>query len=143
MRSLCLSAFILSWLVGASAYAIDDSDVGIYVVVHRDGTLTTKSFRLVKGDKNWKVEDRRPDGSWVDVTCTGNCVLGVSGPDDIKRFFLSTALAEIVPTCVHNTAFAFCRYSLVKDPKFRGYIFVALTEQKPISLRLARVAPKK
>jgi hypothetical protein len=136
-------AFVLSSLVGASAYAIDESDLGIYVVVHRDGSLTTKSFRLAKGDKSWKVEDRRPDGSWVDVTCTGDCVLGVSGLDDIKRFFPGTALDEIVPTCVHNVAFAFCRYSLVKDAKFRGYIFVALTEQKPISLRLARVVPKR
>jgi hypothetical protein len=123
--------------------ALDESDVGIYLVVNVQGKVTTKDFRLTKKHSGWAIEDRRPSGEWVDVTCVGDCVLRQSGTADLQRFFSGDVLLQIVPDCIHNVAFAFCRYSLVKDPAFRGYALVALTQQKPIMLRLAKVVPSK
>jgi hypothetical protein len=41
-------------------------------------------------------------------------------------------------TCIHNSAFAMCKYSRKSAPKEQGYVFVALTEQQPIPPRLQR-----
>lgn len=136
-------ALALAAAVPTSAQALDESDVGIYLVVNVQGQVTTKDFRLTKKDSGWAIEDRRPDGQWVDVTCVGDCVLRQSAKAAIQRFFSPDTLQQIVPDCIHNVAFAFCRYSLAKDPAFRGYALVALTQQKPITLRLAKVGAKK
>lgn len=140
--------FFLIFLVSVISYsgaacAIDEQDQGIYLVVNTKGQVTNKAFRVSQRNSEWIVEDRKPDGSWVDVTCDAACQLQISTEGDIQRFFNASALAEITPNCIHSKAFAFCAYSLKKDPTFRGYVFVALTERSPITLRLARVVPVK
>lgn len=134
--------FAAATLLPLPSLAIDDSDIGTYAVVNVQGQVTKKEFRLVGKAGKWAIEDQQPDGQWVDVTCTGDCVLRASTRSDMERFFSAGVLEQIVPTCIHNGAFAFCRYSPVKNAAQRGYVLVALTQQKPIVLRLARVSPE-
>ncbi|HEX2650761.1 MAG TPA: hypothetical protein VHN19_12595 [Burkholderiales bacterium] len=138
-----LMATLLLLGVSSSLFAIDEQDKGIYLVVNTKGEVTTKSFRVSQRGSEWIVEDRKSDGSWVDVTCESDCMLKVSSESDVRRFFTESALSVITPDCMHNKAFAFCGYSLKTDYKFRGYLLVALTQQQPIVLRLARVVPDK
>lgn len=133
-----LIAIFVALLSGAS-FALDENDTGTYAVVDKNGLVTTKAFRVTKSESGWGVEDRKPDGSWSSVTCVDGCVLGISSPSDIQRFFSQPTLEQIVPDCVHNKAFAFCRYALTGNSLFRGYLLVALTEAQPISLRLAKI----
>jgi len=123
--------------------ALNETDYGTYAVVDAKGQVTTKVFRVSQRNSEWIVEDKRPDGSWVAVTCEADCKLHTSTEGDVQRFFNASALAEIGPNCVHSKAFAFCAYSLKNNPTFRGYVFVALTEKSPIVLRLSRVVSDK
>ncbi|OUC15132.1 MAG: hypothetical protein B0A82_08520 [Alkalinema sp. CACIAM 70d] len=138
MPTRILIAIFLALLSGASC-ALDDNDAGAYAVVDKSGLITTKVFRVTKAESGWGIEDRKSDGSWSSVTCVDGCRLGISSPSDIHRFFNRATLEQIVPDCVHDKAFAFCRYALTGNSLFRGYLLVALTEAQPISLRLAKI----
>ncbi len=142
LRQIMVFAFISLFVCGA-AQAVDDGDSGIYLIVNVKGELSNKSFRLSHTDAEWVIEDRKPDGSWASVTCEKDCKMLTSAQTDIQRFFPASTLLQITPDCIHSKAFAFCGYSLKSDAKFRGYLFVALTEAQPITLRLARVIPDK
>ena len=50
------------------------------------------------------------------------------------------ALSKIVPDCVNSRSFAFCRYTLIKDPTFVGYLFVATDRTPVVIIRLAKKA---
>ena len=130
-------------LSSASARAVDERDIGTYLLVNVRGEVTAKAMRLARSGNDYIVEDRRPDGSWHSVSCVSGCKMNPSSRADVERFLPSATLAQIDPSCIHSKAFAFCAYSLRSDANFRGYIFVALTEAQPISLRLARVVPDK
>jgi hypothetical protein len=96
---------------------------------------------MVQGADQWTLEDRKPDGSWASVTCEKECTLRESSEADIQRFFPAATLAQITPDCIHNMAFAFCGYTLKTNTAVRGYLFVVLSYNPPVSLRLARVTP--
>jgi hypothetical protein len=130
-------------LFGAPANAVGESDNGIYLVVNTKGEVTTKAFRVSQRGAEWAIEDRKPDGSWSDVTCAADCRMSVSSEANIQQFFPTSTLSQITPDCIHSKAFAFCGYSLKSNAGFRGYLFVALTEGQPIVLRLARVIADK
>ena len=138
-RILVLTA--LTVVMSLPAAALQPGDAGTYLVVNVHGQITAKAMRLVAGANQWTVEERKPDGSWSSATCEKECRLQTSTEADIQRFFPATALAQITPDCVHNLAFAFCGYSLKTNAAFRGYAFVALITNPPISLQLARVRP--
>ena len=123
------------------AYALDEKDPGIYLVVHNDGHVTSEAFRLFKGNKSWSIQGRQPDGSWKDVLC-GNerCALQTTTKEHIRKIFDSQALSQIIPDCVNSRSFAFCRYTLVKDSGFVGYLFVATDRTPPVVIRLAKGA---
>jgi hypothetical protein len=130
-------------LFGLPANAIGEPDNGMYLVVNTKGEVTTKAFRVSQRGTEWVVEDKKPDGSWSDVTCEASCRMSVSSEANIQQFFPSTTLSQITPDCIHSHAFAFCGYSLKNNVTFRGYLFVVLTERQPIVLRLARATPDK
>ena len=130
-------------LFGGPANAVGESDNGVYLVVNTKGEVTTKAFRVSQRGSEWAIEDRKPDGSWSDVTCEADCRMSVSSEANIQQFFPTSTLSQITPDCIHSKAFAFCGYSLKSNVTFRGYLFVALTERQPIVLRLARVTPDK
>ncbi|MDP2033236.1 MAG: hypothetical protein Q8K29_07485 [Polaromonas sp.] len=139
IRTLVFAALVL--LASLPALALQPGDAGTYLVVNVQGQITPKAFRMVQGANQWSLEERKPDGSWASVTCETECVLRDSSEADIQRFFPAATLAQITPDCVHNLAFAFCGYSLKTNALFRGYVFVAMIANPPVSLRLARVMP--
>jgi hypothetical protein len=120
--------------------ALNSSDVGTYAVVHVDGHVTDMQFRVLRSEMSWSVEERRPDGSWEDVTCTADCAMAESKPADVLRFFGSEKLKSMSVECIHDSAFAFCRADSKVSPGAREYLFVALTEKQPITLRLSRIS---
>ncbi len=132
------AALLLLAVVAGRASAIDASDVAIYRVISVKNEPTQKLMRLVGKPGAWRIEDKQPDGTWRDVTCEGGCKLEESTEGDFKRFFPADDLTAVTMTCVHNTAFAVCRYSRKAVAGERGYVFVALTEEHPIPLRLQR-----
>ena len=64
--------------------AFDISNTGEYAVVHVDGHLTDKVFRVLQKDGRWAVEDKKAEGSWEDVTCEDECKLVVSSPQQVE-----------------------------------------------------------
>lgn len=126
--------------ISSTAVALDTSDVGTYAVIHRDGHVTDFTFFVSLTEGKWNVEQKTPDGSWSNVTCERDCVLHESNQKDVARFFPASTLTEIAPTCVHNTAFAFCNYSFRSHPETRAYIFIALVTPQPTPLRLKKLS---
>jgi hypothetical protein len=139
VRTLVFAALVL--LASLPAVALQPDDAGTYLVVNVQGQITPKAFRMVQGASQWTLEERKPDGNWASVTCEKECTLRESSEADIQRFFPPATLAQITPDCVHNMAFAFCGYSPKANAALRGYLFVAMIANPPISLRLARVTP--
>lgn len=134
LACLCLLA------IPTPALALEATDVGTYAVIHRDGHVTGFTFFVSLTGTRWDVEQRQSDGAWANVTCERDCVLQESTRDDIARFFPAATLAEITPSCVHNSAFAFCDYRLRSRPGSKGYVFVALVRARPIPLGLKRLS---
>lgn len=134
-----LLTLVVLFGIAASAAALDRSDVGNYAVIHRDGHVTDFTFFVSLSGGKWNIEQRQPDGSWANVTCTQECVLHESTARDIARFFPASALREMTPSCVHNTAFAFCSHTPRSRPGSREYTFIALETPRPTPLRLKRL----
>jgi hypothetical protein len=132
---------LASLLLWQAAAAVEPGDAGTYLLVNTKGEVTPMAMRLSQSANQWTMEDRRPDGSWKSVSCGTDCSLRISSAADIQRFFPAATLAQITPDCIHNMAFAFCGYSLKTNATFRGYLFVGLVVNPPVSLRLARVIP--
>lgn len=129
--------FLAASLISPSTLALDQSVVGSYAVVHVDGHVTDKVFRVLQPEDGWKVERKNPDGSWEDVTCEAECVMRQSSATDIERF-LGKPPEGVQASCTHNSAFALCRVTDSKKTTAPQYVFVALTEREPIHLRLTR-----
>ena len=127
----------LATLMTGSTHALDQSDAGTYAIVHVDGHVTEIVFRIAHPNVSWKVENRQPDGSWEDVACEEGCITMESSPADVERF-LGKAPQGMNAECINNTAFAICRVIDDAKPEERQYLFVALTEAQPITLRLVR-----
>lgn len=134
-----LFTFFVLFCISASASALDKTDIGHYAVIHRDGHVTDFTFFVSLTDGKWNLEQRQPDGSWSNVTCTSGCTLQESKAQEIARFFPATTLKEISPSCVHNTAFAFCSYTLRSHPESKEYAFIALVTPQPTPLRLKKL----
>jgi hypothetical protein len=133
-----LATLLLLGALAASASGMDATDIATYRVISVKNEPTQKLLRLAGASGSWRVEDRQPDGTWKDVTCEGGCKLEESKEGDYRRFFPADDLSSVELSCVHNAAFALCRYSRKAVVGERGYVFVALTEQHPIPLRLQR-----
>ena len=132
------AALLLLAGIAGNASAIDATDIATYRIISVKNEPTQKLLRLAGRPGSWRIEDKQPDGKWQDVTCEGGCRLEESGESDYKRFFPGDDLSAVNMTCLHNSAFALCRYNRKSVAGERGYVFVALTEQYPIPLRLQR-----
>lgn len=126
-------------LMAWHAHALDQSDSGNYAVVHRDGHITDFTFFVSHSDGQWNVEQLQPDGSWASATCSRNCMLQESSPQDLATFFSVNELSETHPTCVHNQAFAFCRQDSILHPGEKEYTLVALMMSRPIQIQLKKI----
>jgi hypothetical protein len=133
------TAIILTTLfLSSQAQALTEADVGEYAVIHRDGSVTNKVFRVRQVEGAWRLEDKKPNGQWEDVTCVSDCKLRESSQADLERFFMPSDLAQIKVSCMHNVSFAFCSYSPLSQPNVQGYVLVALVATQPVHIRLAR-----
>jgi hypothetical protein len=121
-----------SW--GANAVALDASGAGIYTVAQRTGRLTDLAFYMALAGKDWVIEERKPDGSWSAMACAKDCVLRVSSPEDIARFFPVDVLASVVPSCVHNGALAFCNVAARLAPERKVHLLITLATPVPIPI---------
>jgi hypothetical protein len=138
-RQATIAACFAALLACGPAQAVQERDEGTYVVLNAKGEPTDKVFRVLRKAGDWAIEDRMPDGAWVDVTCSDYCRLSTSTPADIQRFFSPAVLAKITPECVHNKVFAFCACTSKSDAGFRSYVFVVLNQATPALVGLARV----
>lgn len=130
---------LLLALAISPAIALEQSAAGTYAIVHSDGHITDRLFRVTSLSGRWKLEDKKADGTWSDVTCQRDCELQASAAEHIQRIFTPAELAKITPDCVHNMAFAFCAYTVKTNPGAVGYVLMALVRDKPTPIRLARV----
>lgn len=135
MARLILVA-LANLLIPLPALALDQSDTGVYAIVHVDGHVTDKLMRVQHPDGRWVVEEQAPDGSWRDVTCEDKCVMAESSPADVDKF-LGKAPKGMHAECINNTAFAICRVSDLVKPGQRQYLFVGFTAERPVVLGLA------
>jgi len=131
-------AFLLA--ISTVAAALEPSDAGSYAVIHRDGHVTDFLFFVSVVDGNWRIERRNPDGRWNNVTCEEECKLNPSTAKDLVRFFPPQVLSAIVPSCVHNMAFAFCTYAPRTNPEDRRQVVVALVTPTPTPVHLKKVS---
>ena len=129
---------ILAMFASGRALALDKADEGVYALVHRDGHVTTKIARLSQPDGRWRLEDRKPDGSWEDVTCEEACALEETTPDQVEKFLQGTALDGLSLRCVHDQAFAFCRGG---GSGTRSYYMLAFSGGQVIPLKWVRLDP--
>ena len=134
---LCL-AFLLC--LPASAFALDSSDIGTYAIIHRDGHVTDFTFFVSLTASQWNVEQKNPNGSWSNVTCERDCILRASEKTDISRFFPANILKDVAPSCVHNSAFAFCSFASRSRSENRSYVLIALVTQQPTPVWLKKLS---
>ena len=125
-------------VVPTAATALDASDTGTYALIHVDGHVTSKVFRIFHDGERWRVEDRIDVNTWQDVTCETDCVLRDSSAAEVE-FAVGSPAPSIKAECVQNSAFAFCRVSESSIPDKRNYLFVAFVEGRSYQLRLQRL----
>ncbi|GAB3252944.1 hypothetical protein [Chitinimonas naiadis] len=140
LRSLLLTFCVL---LAPLAQAFDTADAGTYVVMRRDQTETTMRFHVSTAEGKWKLEQKKEDGSWEDITCEKDCALRESVDTDIQRFFPAKTLQQIDPTCLHNDAFAFCSYRFKASPDEKHYLMVALVTGTPTPVYVKRVSAER
>lgn len=130
-----------SWI--ANAVALDGADTGTYTVAQRNGGLTDLAFYMSLSGKDWSIEERKPDGSWSAMVCTKDCALRFSSAEDIARFFPLSALATIVPSCVHNGALAFCNVAARLAPERKAHLLITLQTPVPIPIPVKKVSAER
>jgi hypothetical protein len=133
--SLCLAG--CATVPPAQRAHLDSGDAGVYGLIHKDGHLTDKRYRLTKRPDRWVMEDKLPDGSWEDFTCEKDCLLRDSTESDIASWMGRIPEGASV-ACVHNTAFALCRFMRAGSEE-RRYRLIALITGTPIPLWLQRL----
>jgi hypothetical protein len=120
------------------AIALDASDEGVYAVVHRDGHVTSKHIRLMHVRDGWLAMDAEDHGQ--PESCP-SCILMTSTRADVERFMGGPAPDGMSAECAHNSLMAICRVVEGKAPEVSvQYGFVALTQSKPMYLKLVRLA---
>jgi len=124
--------------VGAfPAAALDLTDQGVYAVVHRDGHVTSKHIRLMRIGEEWIAKDA--DDQSQAENCPV-CVLKPSTSAEVEQFMGGPAPAGMAAECAHNNFMAICRITEGQAPEVsRQYGFVALTQSRPVYLKLVRV----
>ena len=139
MKSLRLLVWLVAFATPPS-FALESDAAGMFAFVHRDGHVTDKVFRLsLDAAGTWKLEDRKADGRWADVSCAQDCRLRDSTPADVARFLAAIDPAPADPVCIHNAGFAFCSSADAPRPAERAHVFFALTGPRPVPIRLVRL----
>lgn len=131
---------LVAMLLAARANAFDDSNVGTYALIHKDGHVTDSVFFVSKANGAWQLEQRNKNGDWSNVTCERDCVLSISRESDIERFIPSHVRQQSDFQCIHNSAFAFCKYVTRADAKKGGFTLIALVTKTPTPIFLKKLS---
>ncbi len=118
------------------AISQDILETGQFAVVHVDGHVTNKVFRVVSENGKWRVEDKKENGNWEDVTCEIDCILSKSQSDQIIEFFHDKPPENTEIECVHNQAFAFC--TLLAN-SVKTSVLVVFTPQDSVHVPLKKL----
>lgn len=108
---------------------------GAYAIVHKDGGVTSKHFRITRMEDGWHLLDRKEDGTWSDVSCSRGCRLKEARPDQTQRYLGHAD--DSSSACIHNAAFAFCSDNSVSMDT--QYTLIILTKGPPIPIQLKRL----
>jgi hypothetical protein len=122
-------------------WALDETDVGSYAVIHRDGHTTDQVFRLIQEKKHWRMEDRKPDGTWGPLECERpqDCVMYEAGAYSLKKYFTEADIVKLAPSCVETSTFAFCSYLKDDAGAQRQYALRLLVTPGPVEVKLVRL----
>ena len=135
MKKIAVIATLLTF--AGSSSALDKADEGVFALVHQNGQITQKIARLSHSGERWRIEERKPDGTWQDVTCESACVLEETSQEQVVKFLAGTSLEGRKMECVHDQAFAFCRSG--EDPASRAYHMLAFVNDSVIPLKWVRI----
>ena len=139
MKTIAVLASLLA--IAGNAFALDRADEGVYALVHQNGQITQKIARLGHSDGRWRLEDRKTDGSWEDITCEDACALVETSPEQVEQFVRNTPLDGQDMECVHDQAFAFCRSGSGTKSNGRKYYLLVFSDGKVIPLKWVRLDP--
>jgi len=129
--------FVLLSLVSINALSQSFLDTGKFAVVHKDGHVTSKVFRVINENNKWRVEDKKKNGKWEDVTCQIDCILSASSTENINQYFDHKVPENTDVECIHNQAFAFCT---LKKYSEKTSVLIAFTPTKLVHLKLKKLA---
>jgi hypothetical protein len=132
---VCAASFLAC---PSASFALGTQDVGMYRLLNVRAQPTATVFQLVRTGDEWKILWQQQEGNWIDVTCEADCRLRPSSAADLKRFFPGDDLTKVDMSCLHNKAFAFCRYMTESTSREPGYVVVTLTTVQPVWLKLRR-----
>ena len=113
--------------------ALDDSDLGTYASIQKDGSISKNPLLLQRSERGWTLRQQ----SLKDPKKCLECVMHESSPADIERFFGGPAPEGMSAECTHNKVMAFCRVIDAARPG-RDYRLVSLLEEKPSNVQLVR-----
>lgn len=130
---------LLAVLASSAVMALGDADAGTYLAVGDDGQPLGKVLRVSRDGARWRFEDRRDDGSWLDVSCHGGCEHRPSQVPDLVQFFGAPPPSHIWPDCVHNAEYAFC-HLVTANGEREGYVLVVRAGAGWQPLSMLRVA---
>lgn len=146
MRLFRLAAAVVIAAAGllsaGAAQAFSESYGGIYTVLdQKTGQTTQFAYRFYVRDSKWVAEERAPDGSWTPIKCDKDCEIRDVAEADLPKTV--PGLDQITPSCIANSKFAFCSYSLKKEtaavpPRF---MMVLNTPQGKVVLLMAFTSP--
>ena len=141
MISLALSTLLLTAAAADGAPALDRSDEGMYMLVHRNGQLVETHINKLQLDGDqWNFYKRLESGGWESVTCEDACKLKISTADEVAQFTKDTTLVGSQMACVHDSSFAFCRSNTPDGG--RSYHMLAFVTGQVIPVSFVRIDPQ-
>ncbi|MDM4768543.1 hypothetical protein [Pelomonas sp. SE-A7] len=128
-----LTVGVLCVALSQLAFALDDSDVGTYATIQKDGSLSSNPLVLERTEAGWILRQQ----SLKDPKECLKCVMHESAAADVERFFNGPAPEGMSAECAHNSVMAFCRVVDAARPG-RDYRLVSLLEAKPVNVQLSK-----
>jgi hypothetical protein len=140
MRVQHFLALLLCLFVN-SVWALDETDVGTYAVIHKDGHTTDQVFRFTQTKKLWRMKDRKTDGTWKPIECDRpqDCVMYGADAYSLKKYFTEADIVKLAPSCAETPTFAFCSYLKDDAGVQRQYALRLLVTPGPVEVKLVRV----
>ena len=122
----------------ASSAELNSSDSGVYVVVGRDGQLSSLSYRFTLEKGSWRAEGKEGPGPWINVSCDHGCQYVTSSSAQSESYLPPPMKTGFTIACIQNSAQAFCRYIDKSNPSQGGYVVMGLVTSPPTPIFVRR-----